>query len=220
MKTNVANSERAVTLVDVCVVIALLALIVVAILPGLHSRLPTPISRSQRINCINNLRQNELALKTWAVDNNDKFPMQVSVTNGGTMEFVADGLVYEHFQVMSNELSAPKLTLCPADVARQSARSFSNGDFSNANVSYFLGVDASDTFPQMILLGDRNITLEGSALKPGLISLATNSPVGWTEEIHVEQGNIGLADGSVQQVSSTKLQQALQWNGTNKWVVP
>jgi len=219
MKTIVADSERAVTLVDVCVVIALLVLIGVVVmrtLPEVASR-PQPMLR---INCVNNLRQNELALKTWAVDNNDKFPMQVSVTNGGTMELVVDGFVYEHFQVMSNELFAPKLVLCPADVTRQPARSFQNGDFSNTNVSYFLGVDASDVDPAMILLGDRNITLEGSALKPGLISLATNSPLGWTEEIHMEQGNIGLVDGSVQQVSSQKLQQALQWNGTNRWVVP
>jgi hypothetical protein len=201
-------------------VIALLALMVVAILPGLNSRRVGGIGRSFRINCVNNLRQNELALKTWAVDNNDRFPTQVAVTNGGTMELVEEGQAYVHFQVMSNELSAPKLTICPADVTRQSARSFQNGDFSNTNVSYFIGVDASDNYPAMILLGDRNVTLEGSQLKPGLIALATNSPVGWTKDIHVEQGNIGLADGSVQQVSSVRLQKAMEGNGTNRWVVP
>jgi hypothetical protein len=35
--------------------------------------------------------------------------MQVSVTNGGTMELVNGGTVFEHFLVMSNELSTPKL---------------------------------------------------------------------------------------------------------------
>jgi len=204
------------TLVEVCVVIALLALVAVVV----WRPLTTPEHRAPRINCVNNIRQIELALKTWIGDCGDKYPMAVSVTNGGTMELVANGLAYVHFQVMSNELSAPKLVMCPADTARQSARSFQNGDFGNTNVSYFLGVDASDANPQMILLGDRNLALDGEPVKPGLVSFATNSPLSWTEEIHVGQGNIGLADGSVQQVSSARLRQAMQWNGTNRWVVP
>ncbi len=42
---------------------------------------------------------------------------------------------------------------------------------------------------------------------------------GWTAEIHGNQGNVGLADGSVQQYSNAGLQKALQdfGNATNVW---
>jgi len=43
--------------------------------------------------------------------------MQVSATNGGTMELVNSGVVWVHFAVMSNELNTPKYSL-PADKRR------------------------------------------------------------------------------------------------------
>jgi len=77
-----------------------------------------------RINCANNLKQVGLAFRTWAIDNDGRFPMQVSVTNGGTMELVSSGLVFPHFQVMSNELSTPKILFCRADTQRTNANNF------------------------------------------------------------------------------------------------
>ena len=43
--------------------------------------------------------------------------------------------------------------------------------------------------------------------------------VSWTETMHVNQGNIGLADDSVQQCTDTMLQNFLQNSGTpaNTW---
>ncbi|HEX4342405.1 MAG TPA: hypothetical protein VH255_03385 [Verrucomicrobiae bacterium] len=156
------------------------------------------------------------------MDNGDKYPMDVSIKNGGTMEGVTNGLAYLHFQVMSNELSAPKVLVCPTDKSRVAARSFNPGEFGNTNISYFVGVDASDAYPQMMLLGDRNLSLNDVPVRSGLISLTTNTVVGWTDELHVRKGNIGLADGSVQQSISVKLQGILQTAviGTNRLVAP
>jgi hypothetical protein len=71
-----------------------------------------------------------LAFKTWALHNNDHFPMQVCVTNGGTMELVSAssvwplggtarlvnaGNVWPHFLVMSNELSTSSILFCPQE---------------------------------------------------------------------------------------------------------
>jgi len=202
-------------MVELLVVVSVIALLMIVLLG-----LADPQRRARRINCVNNIRQIELAFKTWSTDQSDRSPMQKPMKEGGTLELITNGLVYVHLQVMSNELSAPKLVVCPSDKAKTVAESFAPGRFDNGNVSYFVGVDASDTYPQMILLGDRNLTSNDVPVKPGLVSFATNSPLSWTEEIHVGQGNIGLADGSVQQVSPEKLQLRLLGNGTNRWVVP
>ena len=66
--------------------------------------------------------------------------MQVSVTGGGTMELVAGGAVYPHFQVLSNELSTPRVLLCPNDDKQAWATNFL--DLADTNLSYFLNVDA------------------------------------------------------------------------------
>ena len=56
----------------------------------------------------------------------------------------------------------------------------------------------------MFLSGDRNLT-NGLPVTNNVLYLATNRPTGWTRELHNCQGNVGLADGSVQQFSSSRL---------------
>jgi len=48
----------------------------------------------------------------------------------------------------------------------------------------------------MLLADDRNLTGE-SEPENGILKLVPGHPVSWTETMHVNQGNIGLADGSV-----------------------
>ena len=89
---------------------------------------------------------------------------------------------------------------------------------SNSNLSYFIGLDAQDTNPQMFLIGDRNLT--NGPLPPNrILTLNTNFPVGWTRELHRYRGNIGLADGSVQQFSGSALSTACQ-SSTNRLAFP
>ena len=71
-------------------------------------------ARSIRICCVNSLKQSGLAFTVWSSDNNDKFPMAVARTNGGSMEFITGPNAFRHFQVMSNELSTPKVMTCPS----------------------------------------------------------------------------------------------------------
>ena len=116
--------------------------------------------RTRGICCNCNLKQVGLAFKLWAGDHQEKFPMQVSVTNGGTMEMVDSGKTFMHFAAISNELSTPKVLVCPADRTRKRAADFC-ADLDNAKISYFVGVDANSTLlSQMFLSGDFNITNE------------------------------------------------------------
>ena len=94
-------------------------------------------------------------------------------------------------------------------------------------VSYAVDGDAADAYPQMILTVDRNV---GVATSNGGIPTTTNSVSGsggpgnmqwvgtyWAfsqNDLHQKAGNIGLADGSCAQVSSSALQTALI-NSTN-----
>jgi prepilin-type processing-associated H-X9-DG protein len=223
--------NQALTRTEAIVVIATLAVLFVLLLPALVT---IGHNGRQRINCISNLKQIGIAYRLWEGDNNGKYPMAVSVTNGGAMELLATGNVAACFQVMSNELSTPKILFCPEDTRRVRATNFSTG-FDNSHISYFVGLDADESNPQMFLSGDDTVAIGGVPVKSGLLELSTNTSLAWTSGRHVAYnshfwttarhkfvGNIGMADGSAQQVTTDGLQKALQQTGvaTNRLVLP
>ena len=91
-------------------------------------------------------------------------------------------------------------------------------DFNNQRVSYFVGVQALESNPNMFLAGDRNIT-NGLPLKSGLLRVDTNRVAGWTDKIHHGAGNIAVTDGSVQQWTSSGLNSAVRASGDTNWLV-
>lgn len=215
MQPTRKSPAGAFTLVEMLVVIACTAL-VRAIL--LSAQLAEVKPRSARITCVNNLKQIGLAFKDWALDNMNKFPMEVAVTNGGTFGVSQSDLIWRSFQVMSNELSTPKILVCPQDV-RAFATNF-GPDFFNANISYFIGLRANETTPKMLLSGDRNLT-NGTPLQNGILEVTPSHPPGWTRAIHKSQGNILFADGSVQQLSSDSLHRmVIKIGETNHLAIP
>src|SRR5271154_4146529 len=212
MKTQGAtNRNKGMTVVEVVVVIFVVAVLAVVLLPAIVS---SGHNGMQKINCVNNLKEIGLAFRIWEGDNGDKYPMQVSVTNGGAMEFAVTGDVAGIFRATSNELATPKVLYCPEDTKHSAATNFST-DFNNSKISYFIGLDANDTYPQMILSGDDNFAIDGVPVKSGLAQFPTNANVAWTSGRHIPYkehfwtpthgifiGNIGFADGSVQQTTS------------------
>src|SRR6266478_1671008 len=116
MKADRKHTAEAFTVVELLIVVACLSILAAIILPGMARQ---NCAVAQKINCINNLRQIGLACRTWALDHNDKFPVQVSITNGGAMEIVATGTAFTAFEVMSNELSTPKILFCPQEDDRK-----------------------------------------------------------------------------------------------------
>jgi prepilin-type processing-associated H-X9-DG protein len=144
-------------------------------------------------------------------------------------------LTYKHFAAMSNELSTPKIVVCPSDQRTESTVFASNIVSStatknvipfnkNANVSYFVGLEADETHPQQFLSGDRNIICPTAVparndQKTSLITLlgtnhvssgTTQTGAYYTNTMHNLQGNVGMGDGSVQQFSSSRLKESLK----------
>ncbi|MBE0545357.1 MAG: type II secretion system protein [Verrucomicrobia bacterium] len=201
---------------EILVIVAVFAVLAFAFLADRKKQ----IDRAKRISCLGNLKQVGLSFRQWALDHQDAFPMSLSTNRGGTLEHVGTGEVWRHFQVMSNELNTPVILGCHSDRDRVRARHFTAA-FSNTNISYFVGVDANETMPQMFLTGDRN--LEGGTRLPNrMLQVTSNDTVSWSKGMHRHQGNVGLSDGSVQGFSSLQLQEALLNTGvaTNRLAFP
>ena len=201
---NRNRQPRGFTLVEILVVIAILAILAAVLLPAMTR----PKGGRNRLSCANNLKQIGLSFRLYANDHGDQFPFAVSNELGGTLEFTNSPQVFRHFESMSNEMVVPKILVCPNDPGRLRATSFLS-PLANSNLSYFVGLDAEESKPNHLLSGDRNIT--GGTLSNGFLRvLPTNTAAGWTTELHTNYGNIGLSDGSVQQVTPTSLRRQLQ----------
>jgi prepilin-type N-terminal cleavage/methylation domain-containing protein len=233
------QTKKAFTLIELLVVIAIIAILAAMLLPALAAAK----KKAQKINCVNNLKQIGIAFRIWSQDNSDKYPMTVSPAQGGPAcpnyqgppvanpsqtpfnqwAIASQGTyAYSVFQVMSNELSTPKVVLCPSDNVRNTPNlnfvSTGAGTFNNGYVSYFFGRDTTEANPQSILAGDRNLANSANAISyqytNTVVCFGTNAAAGsaisWATSVqHEKNGNLLMTDGSATSVSSSGLRQAL-----------
>lgn len=86
-----------------------------------------------RIQCVNNLKQLGLSLKTWALDDdNHLFPPDIVS--------------------MSNEVSTPKVLVCPSDRARQPAADWASYGAANCSYEYLAPSAPSEADPGRVAL--------------------------------------------------------------------
>ena len=229
---SILKQKKAFTLIELLVVIAIIAILAAMLLPALAAAK----RKAQKINCVNNLKQVGLSFRIWEGDNGDLYPMSVSSTAGGAKENVKSAgflnpnpyNIANVFLVMSNELATPKVLWCPSDSQRSASPGFNA--LGSGNISYFVCGDSAEQYPQMLLVGDRNISTYGSLGAPSGSadltgaqtvygdSLAVNGSqpyLAWTaNEMHLKTGNLALSDGSVQTTTVAAEQTAFN-NATN-----
>lgn len=245
---NSRRTSRAFTLIELLVLVAVIALCAATLLPALA----LTKASARRIYCANNLKGIGESFLLWGRAHGDAYPMRVPVASGGYRDFIGVRAlfispqstgrgVFGIFRCLSNELSTPKVLVCPAEnESRLPATTFSDVTAPDSsgqalltndlNVSYFVGVDAAETNPSALLVGDHNLGSDGkitpsrgfvsapSAYSPDFkVSLGTNfisnGGVSWLSTMHSNQGNVALGDGSVSQWNRVQLQKALRNSG-------
>ena len=193
----------------------MLVLFIVAILAALLLPvLSKAKGRARQIECLNQLHQVGVAGQVFAHDHGDRFPFQVPVKEGGTLELVqaASGLggdvqfAFRHFQTLSNDLVLPKLLACPADT-RTNAPSFSQ--LRNDHISYFIAVTAEPGRPDSVLAGDRNI-IARDGTSGSILRIGGGTEVVWSRGGHEYRGNLLFAGGHVERTGNAGLQAAMQ----------
>src|SRR5436305_8291359 len=197
-----ADRTAAFTLVDLLVTASLFRLATVMVV---RAKADAVQARRERIACVNNLRQLGLAFRLWSNDHNDNFPMANGAEKGGSRDGIEKEEPWRHFKALSNELAGPKLLTCPAD-DRQPAIDFAK--LTVTNLSYFVGIDAEESLPNMPLSGDRTVT-DGISPTKGIIELTDMPPSGWTETIHQDAGNILFSSGGVDQANNWLLRRRI-----------
>jgi prepilin-type N-terminal cleavage/methylation domain-containing protein/prepilin-type processing-associated H-X9-DG protein len=199
-------ARTAFTLIELLVVIAIIAILAALLLPALAKAR----GKALQTSCVNNQKQITLSLIMWGDDNNDgKYPWNPGPGEVGLIPWRAN------WAALSNYLVNPALLTCPADKQRTALTNWAQLTPAwelRKNVSYFFARSGQPSRPQMLLIGDNNISKGGTLAYGGspneklLVKRSEVLQYGWLTKVrHDGQGVVAFCDGGVRVTSVRKL---------------
>jgi prepilin-type N-terminal cleavage/methylation domain-containing protein len=263
------NQKKAFTLIELLVVIAIIAILAAMLLPALAAAKKKAqkincVNNLKQVGLAYRIWSGDNNDKYPQAKSYADGGASENVQHGTTASTKLNPI--QVFMVMSNELSTPKVTYCPSDSYQSivptifnyiavvgapviynpctppAAAAAASAQSGNGACSYFVNGEGTETDPQIILGGDRNIGTGGttaSANSPSTYAFIATSAApttpntssqlqltgaawaaattqwSWTQgEMHQKTGNLLLADGSAQQATISGLHTAMQ-NSTN-----
>jgi prepilin-type N-terminal cleavage/methylation domain-containing protein len=217
------HEPSAFTLIECLAVMAALALLACVALPVLAG---TKYD-SQRIFCVNNLRQIGQAWAGWGNEHGDLKPPNLDwpslAGNPNAMKVTA----WRHYYFLSNHLATPRPLVCPVDSRARAAANWSSSAgsggfghivYQDQALSYFIGLHPLAEYPREIIGGDIGIggvETENCGVTGVQASLLAggNASIEWTNKPHMGTGNLLLNDGQVRPTTSDQLRAMLQSPG-------
>lgn len=212
MNTPIERMDaRAFSRIELCATIAALFLLAAVALPVFAQ----PFSRSQRLQCLNNLRHIGQAFQVWANDHGDEFPFYVSPSDGGVRGAPEASKAYYQLAALSNQLSSPRILACPSDSAILASNfgagpdGLLSGIYQNNAVSYFVSHGRVANGAEL-LSGDRNIALGGTLGCAYFVSTRESLArfLAWREDVHGTVGNVLMTSGEVLETGTESLRAA------------
>jgi len=221
LKQNAISPVSAFTRVELVVVIAIVIVLASMFVPPSRGK-----ARAQRLMCMSNLREVGVADRLW------------QETGDQWLAHTADpSAIWSNYANLLKSATnlTPKILDCPSD-ERQPPWDFKSNFTDNSHISYFFGAGGSNSYPQIIAAGDRNLG-PGSVPDPEYgysptngkgadVAVPISGPVSWSLKMHsagntAGAGNVLLGDGSVQLVSSSSFSANLLHNSppTTNWPI-
>lgn len=223
---------HAFTMTELLVTMAIVAIIAAVFL----AKQARDRDRARRISCISSHQFVSTGLRIFAYEADGAYPFQFLLQPANSMKFGSPfkgndpNELWKLIQVASNDIASARVLVCPADQARRPASSFQTtgfpGEFSHTNsrlnaMSYFLSIDADEGSPQVFLMGDRYLTTDPETSSERKTSFlfgpqdfsqggGLDQKVRWISTVHQGGGNAAFMDGSAQQLTTTKLREAIR----------
>jgi prepilin-type N-terminal cleavage/methylation domain-containing protein/prepilin-type processing-associated H-X9-DG protein len=211
-----SKQRLAFTLIELLVVIAIIAVLAALLLPALARAK----QKGQQAACVNNARQQALAVFMYADDNGDILPP--------TSYNDADGDEVDWPTLLDPYLKSPKIHLCPNDLVSTNNSYGLNElgfvDLTDPGVTTPNRLAAFHTAATTVMLGDVGTEDDFTTLRPDTLKMiAPGSVINDDADArpvarHSQRCDLGFIDGHAEPLRLNQFY--LDQNPTNKWFTP